>query len=423
MPRVLPWELDEPKRERSAPERPVKRELGEQRSSTSTALSGRLNRTPPASPVREPPSEEFMIDGLDADDQYIMVEDEFLSTARSFTAHLHQAEYTRKRKQAKTENASKVMKMTQRRPIDPKTSMSNATKRSIQRESSDMQRLEALEKMKEDAGRPEVDDSDMEEIKDEEIGMSDEDRDDDPWVGTSLQALMVTAKQSRPLMGLHGIKSSTKAALGYSRPADTSGGVEKSLRDKGADEGVKARPISNIRPPSRADATEDFTASSEDDDLGVQARTLSRPPAISARNKTSVPVCTSKLTPVALPHKRDSTPSITRADPAPSPIKQPHVNIRESQSSSSGSSSPATRSSSAPKPRGSSSSRFAKLFDELDDEPAKEPGPSPAKRQVKIEQSDPSFDQIKTFQPEDAGGREEGKKLRKQRLNQVPTFL
>ncbi|EGD86009.1 uncharacterized protein TERG_02275 [Trichophyton rubrum CBS 118892] len=396
MPRVLPWELDEPKRERSTPERPIKRELGAQRSSTSTALSGRLNRTPSTSPVREPPSEELMINGLDADDQYIMVEDEFLSTARSFTAHLHRAEYTRKRKKAKTENASKVMRMTQRRPTDPKMSMNNATKKSIQRESSNMQRLEALEKMKEDAGRPQVDDSDMEETDDEDIGMSDEDRDDDPWVGTSLQALMVTAKQSRPLMGLQGIKSSTKAALGYSRPANTSGGVEKSLRDKGAGE-----------------------ASSDDDDLGVQARSLSRPPAIPARSKTSVPACTSKLTPVALPHKRDSTPSIARADPAPSPIKQPHVNIRESQSSSSGSSSPATRSNSAPKPRGSSSSRFAKFFDELD-EPAKEPGSSPAKRQVKIEESDPTFDQIKTFQSEDAG---EGKKLQKLRLNQVPTFL
>ena len=151
-----------------------------------------------------------MINGLDADDQYIMVEDEFLSTARSFTAHLHRAEYTRKRKKAKTENASKVMRMTQRRPTDPKMSMNNATKKSIQRESSNMQRLEALEKMKEDAGRPQVDDSDMEETDDEDIGMSDEDRDDDPWVGTSLQALMVTAKQSRPLMGLQGIKSSQR---------------------------------------------------------------------------------------------------------------------------------------------------------------------------------------------------------------------
>lgn len=358
-----------------------------------------------------------MIDGLDADDQYIMVEDEFLATARAFTAHLHQAEYTRKRKQAKTENASKVMKMT--RPTDPHTSMNNTTKKSIEREALDMRHEEALEKMKKDAGRPQVDDFEMEDNNEEHIGMSDEDRDDDPWVGTSLQTLMVTSKQSRPLMGLQAIRSSTKAALGYCRPANTSGGAEKTLQDKGADEGAKARPISNIRPPSRTDVADHSTASSDDDDLGVQARTSSQPPAIQARPKTAAQAPpSSELTPVALPRTGDPTSApITRASPAPSPIKQPHVNIRRSGSSSS-----ITRSTSAPKPPRGSSSRFAKFFDELD-EPAKEPGPSPAKCQVKCEEKDPTLDKVKTCMTGKREDREEDKKLRKQRLSQVPTFL
>ena len=33
--------------------------------------------------------------GLNADDIYVMVEDEFLATAQLYTQHLHQAEYQR----------------------------------------------------------------------------------------------------------------------------------------------------------------------------------------------------------------------------------------------------------------------------------------------------------------------------------------
>ncbi len=36
-----------------------------------------------------------MIDGLEDDDKYRMVEDEFVATAGTFTAHLHAAEYQR----------------------------------------------------------------------------------------------------------------------------------------------------------------------------------------------------------------------------------------------------------------------------------------------------------------------------------------
>lgn len=44
-----------------------------------------------------------MIEGLNNDDQYIMVEDEFLHTAQLFTRHLHQAEYDRIREQIEKE--------------------------------------------------------------------------------------------------------------------------------------------------------------------------------------------------------------------------------------------------------------------------------------------------------------------------------
>ncbi|KAK2836920.1 hypothetical protein FQN49_006589 [Arthroderma sp. PD_2] len=376
--------------------------------------------TPSTSPVREPPSEELMIDGLDADDQYIMVEDEFLATAQAFTAHLHQAEYTRKKKQAKAEHATKVMNMTQRRPTDSRTPMSNETRKNIEREASSARHQEALDKMKQDAGRPLVDS----ELEDDDVGASEEDRDDDPWVGTSLQTLMVTTRQPRPLVGLQGIRSSTKAALGYSQPAHS--GATVASRDRRKDVTAKAGPISNIRPASTPAVADDATASSEDDDLDVQPRLSgipSRPPPIQQQSKTL-----GSKPPAALPRTGESTStSATRPDPIPSPIKRPHGNISRSQSTHSGSSSSSAcrKRSLSSKPRGSSSSRFAKFFDELD-EPAKEPGPSPVKRQVKIEPRDPPLSRAKPFKPrhEQAGDQDQDdEKLRKQRLNQVPTFL
>ncbi|OAA68284.1 hypothetical protein SPI_00479 [Niveomyces insectorum RCEF 264] len=57
-------------------------------------------RSPSTSPPPAPPDESFMIDGMDHDDQYRMVEDEFLAVARTFTAHLHAAEYQRLKVQA-----------------------------------------------------------------------------------------------------------------------------------------------------------------------------------------------------------------------------------------------------------------------------------------------------------------------------------
>ena len=49
-----------------------------------------------------------MIDGFDADDGWRLVEDEFETTARLFTRHLHQAEYQRQKDLARTRNQSTV---------------------------------------------------------------------------------------------------------------------------------------------------------------------------------------------------------------------------------------------------------------------------------------------------------------------------
>ncbi|CAK7562567.1 MAG: hypothetical protein SEPTF4163_000415 [Sporothrix epigloea] len=49
------------------------------------------------------PLRSFMIDGMENDDRYRMVEDELLAVAHIFTAHLHAAEYQRLRARAKSQ--------------------------------------------------------------------------------------------------------------------------------------------------------------------------------------------------------------------------------------------------------------------------------------------------------------------------------
>ncbi|KAG7288130.1 hypothetical protein NEMBOFW57_007653 [Staphylotrichum longicolle] len=56
-----------------------------------------------------------MIEGIDHDDMYRMVEDEFLSVAGDFTRHLHAAEYQRLKGLAKSENAETIQNIS--RPV------------------------------------------------------------------------------------------------------------------------------------------------------------------------------------------------------------------------------------------------------------------------------------------------------------------
>ncbi|KAM0563492.1 hypothetical protein ACHAPJ_001213 [Fusarium lateritium] len=72
-------------------------------------------RSPSTSPPPEPPPERFMRPGLEHDDRYRMVEDEFLNMAHQFTTHLHRAEYNRLKSLAKHQNADTIREI--ERPI------------------------------------------------------------------------------------------------------------------------------------------------------------------------------------------------------------------------------------------------------------------------------------------------------------------
>lgn len=150
-----------------------------------------------------------MLEGYDRDDIYVMVEDEFHAVARSFTKHLHHAEYERFKALAKERNSSTASTIS--RPVDSITAMRAENKKKKEAEARDAKNKATLERFRNPAKRQRSDS----DISDPE----DHDKDTRSWKGTALQDLMrrVPKKNQTSLLGLGGVKSSTRAAAGYSK--------------------------------------------------------------------------------------------------------------------------------------------------------------------------------------------------------------
>jgi predicted nucleic acid-binding Zn ribbon protein len=69
-----------------------------------------------------------MDEGLDKDDMFRMVEDEFLDMAKQFTQHLHAAEYQRLKKAARSQNAAVINSIS--RPVSIR--MPDQTRRKVE---------------------------------------------------------------------------------------------------------------------------------------------------------------------------------------------------------------------------------------------------------------------------------------------------
>ncbi|KAI0165037.1 hypothetical protein GGR57DRAFT_221466 [Xylariaceae sp. FL1272] len=123
MPRTLPWKRREQdalketnplpvKRVKKEPKSPLGGYASDQRDVKSAPKphSRQHRRVASSSPPPTPGPllESFMVDGLDEDDRYRMVEDEFLATAQLYTSHLHAAEYRRLKNAARAQNAQTI---------------------------------------------------------------------------------------------------------------------------------------------------------------------------------------------------------------------------------------------------------------------------------------------------------------------------
>lgn len=126
--------------------------------------------------------------GYEADDIYIMVEDELQAVAQTFTHHLHAAEYKRLKKKAREAPPRTLDMLPRLSPNAPKE-----VKRKFE--------VMALQDRQQNVVAEDV-----------------EAKSRDPWLGTSLAGLMGSSSQpKRALVGNQEIQSSTRAASGFGR--------------------------------------------------------------------------------------------------------------------------------------------------------------------------------------------------------------
>lgn len=142
--------------------------------------------------------DSFMHDGLDHDDRYRMVEDEFLETAKLFTTHLHAAEYRRLKEAARKQNADTISSIS--RPVTQR--MSDSTKRKVEGVSRAKKQTKIVSSLLGKAGADE----------------GDSDDEGSAWIGTALHGLMdSTQKSASNLIRIGSISSSTKASAGFGK--------------------------------------------------------------------------------------------------------------------------------------------------------------------------------------------------------------
>jgi hypothetical protein len=192
-----------------------------------------------------------MHEGYDADDIFMVVEDEFQTVAQSFTHHLHHAEYVRMKKKARTASLPTS--------TIPLNGMRAETRNKREAKNLSSRQNRAIKDMIGVTG--------LASPEDEE-----EEKANDPWQGTSLAGLMSQGgTQTRTaLIGLEKIPSSTRAARGFGRGEANSPPKRKedrSILEIFGGKGSRSRATSpSPRPLIEASSEE------EDDDLDMRSR-------------------------------------------------------------------------------------------------------------------------------------------------------
>lgn len=138
-----------------------------------------------------------MVDGIEEDDKYRMVEDEFVSVAGTFTAHLHAAEYQRLKDAAKSKNAEKIRNIS--RPV-------TGDMTALAKQQQDARLLASKQR------------HGLRRVLAKQNGIADDSDDSDsPWIGTSLHGLMKSRlhEPSFDLKTMVPTTQNTRAAAGF----------------------------------------------------------------------------------------------------------------------------------------------------------------------------------------------------------------
>lgn len=180
-----------------------------------------------------------MLEGMEYDDIWRMVEDEFLSVAQTFTVHLHAAEYKRQQKMVKSRNADTINSIS--RPVTGK--MPEHTKRKLEAVARAKNQKSAVEDVT--VKKAEVDDD-----SDDGGGL--------PYFGTTLHGLMDSPRKKAASLAKSGtIITTTRAAAGFKQSAAQ---LKPDSKQESPQPKVAIRLTKAILP------NDSVTESSEDDD-------------------------------------------------------------------------------------------------------------------------------------------------------------
>lgn len=334
----------------------------------------------------------------------MMVEDEFYAVAQTFTQHLHYAEYIRRTKEAKSQNAARIQDIA--RATDGITPMSEETKK---RKEADA----LAERQKVRLG--ELDDGDKEGTQADNV--EDDDGEDvfqdDSWAGTSLYDLMISPRRSRSLVGAQTIKSSTRAAAGYAQA------LQSQNSGIGAVAGLPPPSPLGGREQGRQQVAADETAS-EDDDLDVQPMTTFKRTAYDIKtpkieNETKPPK-TEKPEKSIEPKKPISHTASKSIKPEPAPAPAPETKPKPEPKQT------PSISARTQKPPMSNTPKRRILFDDFDELPEPKSKVSSVLEQKQKQKTDSPASLGKS--PNGSrGGDSNNLESKQSRLNEVPTFL
>jgi hypothetical protein len=261
--------------------------------------------------------------GLEQDDIWVMVEDEFLSTAHLYTSHLHKAEYLRLKKLARAQNASTIQNIA--RPVDDRTEQSMESRRKMEGATQRIMGERAMRNLQGDMqlmGRGE-----------------DEDEEEDPWMrDPRLKGLMTQRENSTQLSKIAGIRSKTRASAGYAQASQLQVTNREVDNMDEAEVPVRRAPV---KPKTiSVDQTVDEDEDSDSDDLGGPARSYAKPlprptnkveTSTRTASRTSYPPTTSNATSEKRMdsfHSLKAKPSTERVQSRPNQSSSSSANLK-----------------------------------------------------------------------------------------------
>lgn len=213
-----------------------------------------------------------MHEGMEHDDKYRIVEDEFLAVAQRFTVHLHAAEYKRQEKLAKARNAETINSIS--RPVTGK--MPDHTKRKVEgiaRSKTQQNTIQRLLGKKTVAGEDPYDSSDGEGLA---------------YSKTTLRGLMDRPQRKAVSLSKLPPGGATRAAAGFQKPA-----AQLRQDQSQAHESLKSTSSLQLGQPAEPNLDSSTDSSDLDDDLDalvpVSRASLDKRPLSSSNSRSSLP--------------------------------------------------------------------------------------------------------------------------------------